>query len=145
MYPLILGPCLPALRAQLEGTKGYETIDKELDLIELLKLIRGLYCCHDLNNDKTYAVISSLKNLLYLYQKPEDTNNEYLKELKARVESMDDYRACMLRKFPCLIEDKMMKKFNKTMDKATQKEIEECEKAGKRRLWQLYIFIWWTR
>ena len=87
VYPLILGQYSPALRAQLEGIKGYETINKKQDLIELLKFVRGLCCCHDLNNDKNYAVILSLKNLLYLYQKPEETNDEYLKDFKARMDA----------------------------------------------------------
>ena len=100
VYPLIIGQCSPALRAQLEGTKGYEKINKDQDLIGLLKIIWELCCRHSINNDKTYAVISSLKNLLYLYQKPEATNDEYLKEFKARVESMDDYWVCVLGMFP---------------------------------------------
>ena len=29
VYSPILGQCSPALRAQLEGTKGYEAIDKK--------------------------------------------------------------------------------------------------------------------
>ena len=77
-------------------------------------------------------MISFLKNLLYLYQQPEKMNIEYLKEFKARVKSMDDYRACVLGKFPCLVEDKMMEKFDKTMEVATQQEIEECERAIKK-------------
>ena len=45
------------------------------------------------------------------------------------MKSQDDYKACVLEKFPCLVEDKMMEKFKKTMEEATQREIEECEKA----------------
>ena len=60
---------------------------------------------------------------------PEDTNNEYLKEFQAKVELMDDYRTCILGKFPCLVEDKMREKFDKTMEEATQAEIEKCEKG----------------
>ena len=100
--------------------------------MELLMLIRWFRCQHDLNNDKTSAVTSLLKNLLYLYQKPEETNDEYLKEFNARVESMDDYGACMLQKSPCLVEDKMMEKFDKMMEEAMQQEAEECEKAVKK-------------
>ena len=107
---------MPALRAQLEGTKGYEKINEDQDLIGLLKLIRGLCCQHDLNNNKTYAVISSVKKPLYPYQKPKVNNDEYLKEFKARVESMNDYRAGILGKFPCLLKDKMLEKYDETKD-----------------------------
>ena len=105
----------------------------------MLKLIRGFFCLNDLNNDKMYAVISSLKNLLYLYQKSEVTNDEYLKEFKAKVESMDDYQACILEKFSCLVQDKMVDKFDEMMDKATQGEIEECKKAVKKTMAALFF------
>ena len=37
------------------------------------------------------------------------TNDKHLKEFKARVESMDEYNACVLGKFTCLVETKMKK------------------------------------
>ena len=60
VYLLILGQCSPVLWAQLEGSKGYEKIKKQ-DLVEIFKFIKGLGCRHNLNIDKTYIVISSLK------------------------------------------------------------------------------------
>ena len=75
-------------------------------------------------------MISSLKNCLYLYQKPDASNNEYPKEVKAEVETINDYRACVLGKFPCLVEDIIMEKYDKSMEDATQAEMEECSKEG---------------
>ena len=46
------------------------------------------------------VVESSIKALFYFYQKPDMTNDEYLKEFKAWVKSMDDYNAFVLGKFP---------------------------------------------
>ena len=66
-------------------------------------MITGSPCHHGQNNEKTCAVMTFLKNLLYLYQKPVATNNKYLKEFKARLESIDNYNACILGKFPCLV------------------------------------------
>ena len=83
-YPLILGQCLPALRAQLEGTKELEVNAKQ-DVVEILQLIRGFCCHHDHNSEETYAVVTSFKSLLYFYQKPGTTNDKYLKEFKAWV------------------------------------------------------------
>ena len=54
---------------------------------------------------------------------PDTTNDEYLKEFKAWVDSMDDYYACILGKFPCLMKNKLAQKNNKTVDDATQAEI----------------------
>ena len=45
---------------------------------------------------------------------------------------MDDSRACMLGKFPFLVEDKMLEKYYKTMKEATQGEIEVCQKLVKK-------------
>ena len=102
-YPVVVRPCSPALRAQLEGTKGYEIVNSNQDVVEMLKLIKNMCWHHDQNNDETYAVVSSLKAVFYFCQKLNTTNTEYLKEFKAQVESMDDYMACLLGKFLCLI------------------------------------------
>ena len=77
--------CSPTLRAQLEGTRDYETVNSNQYVVELLKLIGGLCCIHDQNNNETYTVVSLFKALFYFYQKPDMTNDEYLKEFKAWV------------------------------------------------------------
>ena len=43
------------------------------------------------------------------------------------VKSMDDFDACVLGKFPCLIKGKLLKRYEKTLDKNSQK----CEEAVK--------------
>ena len=118
----------------MEGSKGYEKINKEQDLVKILKLTMGLHCCHDLNNDKTYAMILSLKNLFYLYQKPDVSNDEYLKVFKTRVVSMDNYQDSVLGQFSCLVKDKMLEKYDKSMDEAMQAEIIECDEAVKKEM-----------
>ena len=47
---------------------------------------------------------------------------------------MDDYQACVLGKFPCLVEDKVLKKYDKRMEEAMQAEIIECKKAVKKEI-----------
>ena len=79
-------------------------------------------------------MISLLKDLMCLYQKPEASNNEYLKKFKAQVESMSDYRACMLGKFPCLVKDEKLQKYKKTMEEVTQSEIEDFQGTVKKQL-----------
>ena len=85
-------------------------------MVELLKVIWALCCRHHQNNDETYAVVTSLKNLLYFDQKPDVTNDEYLKKFKAQVESAEDFDTCVLGKIPCLIKKKLEKMFSKTMN-----------------------------
>ena len=112
VHPLIMGLCSPAYWAQLKGSKGFEQIETDQDVLELLKLSHRIRYKHDQNTDETYAVIMSVKNLFYFYQKPETPNDEYLKEFKARVESINNFDACILRKFPCLVK-KNLKKYKK--------------------------------
>lgn len=95
-------------------------------------MIRGLCCKHDHNNDETKAVITSLKNLLYYYQKREGINDKYHKEFDKRVKFADDFDTCVLGKCPCLIINKLMKMYNKAMEEALNKEIETCEKIVKK-------------
>ena len=73
----------------------------------------------------------SVKNLFYFYQKPETTNDEYLKEFNAWVESIDDFDAYTLGKFPCLVKKKLEKTYNKTIETATQNEIDACKEKVK--------------
>ena len=74
----------------------------------------------------------SVKNLFYFYQKPETTNDEYLKEFNAWVESIDDFDAYTLGKFPCLVKKKLEKTYNKTIETATQSEIDAYKKMVKK-------------
>ena len=93
----------------LSGTagriKGLQYSELDQDVVELLKLLWGLGCRHDQNNKKTYAEVSSLKNLLYPYHKSDLTNNEYLKEFNARVESIDYFNTFILGKRPFLMKE----------------------------------------
>ena len=66
----------------------------------------------------------SLKKLLYFYQKPENHNNECLKELKVNLKLMDVFDACILGKFPCFVKKKLSKVYN--IDDATEAEIIAC-------------------
>ena len=132
VYPLVLGQCSPALRAQLEGTKGFEKINADQDVVELLQMIRDISCRHDQNTDKTYAIVQSLKSLKYFYQRPHVANNEYLKEFKACVETIKDFDACTLGKFQCLVKKKLEKVYNKTIDMATPDEVSKCKDLVKK-------------
>ena len=69
-------------------------------------------------------MVQLLNSLLYFYQKPEASNNEYLKEFKAHVESIDDLDACTLGKIS-FGEGKLNKTYNKTIDVATHDEIKK--------------------
>ena len=102
-------------------------------MVELLWFIRGICCRHDKNTDETYIIFQSLKSLIYFYQQPNATNNDYLKEFKACIESIKDFDSCTLRKFSCLVKKKLDKIYNKTLDMATQDEIDKHEELVKKK------------
>ena len=85
VFPSILDQCSPSLRSQLEVMKKFEEAHEKNYIVELLKLIRGLCCKHDQNNDKFYAVFNSLRALFINFQKSDQTNDEYLKEFQAQM------------------------------------------------------------
>jgi hypothetical protein len=41
-YSLVLGQCTEYMRAKLEAVAGYNNMDSSSDLIELIKMIKGL-------------------------------------------------------------------------------------------------------
>ena len=75
VFPIILEQCSPSLRSQLEGMKTFEEAREKNDIVEVRKLIRGLCCKHDQNNDKFYAVFNSLRALFINFQKNDQTND----------------------------------------------------------------------
>ena len=95
-------------------------------------MIKSLCFMHYQKNDEIYATVTSLKVLLYFFQRPDMINDKYPKESKARVESMNDYNACFLRKFPWLIKTKMEKKFGKSVADAIENEIMEYQEVVKK-------------
>ena len=46
-YPLVLGQCSQALRAQLDGMKGYVSVNTNQDVLEVLNMMRSLCFKHD--------------------------------------------------------------------------------------------------
>ena len=95
-------------------------------------MVRSITCRHNQNTDETYTVVQSLKSLIYFYQQLDVTNDEYLKELKAGIESIDDFDACTLQKFPCLVKKKLDKIYNETLDMATLDEVSKCKELVKK-------------
>ena len=117
-FPLYWGN----VHSQLEGGKGFKTICKENDVVELLKLIQGFSCHHDQNNDKIYAVLNSLRAFFVNYQRNDMTNNNYLKEFLACISTLDDY-------IPCLLQEETKKMFSKGLEIASKVEVKAAKKS----------------
>ena len=129
VFPIIVGQCSPSLHSQLEGGKGFEKICKENDVVELLKLIWGLSYSHDQNNDKTNAILNSLRALFVNYQKKQYENDDYLKKFQACISTLDDLIANILSNIPCLLEEEVKKIFSKGLEIASKVEVMAAKKS----------------
>ena len=70
-----------------------------------------------------------MKSLFYFYQNPDTSNDEYLKEFKAREESLDHFDACTLGKFPCLVKKNSA---NYTTNRFCEHELKTSEEVVKK-------------
>ena len=103
VFSIILGQCSTSLRSQLDGTSKFNETCEKNNIIELLKLIRGLYWEYDQNNDRVYDV---------MFQKSDVSNDDYLKEFQVQVAALDDYNENILDLIPCLLEKEMKEKYD---------------------------------
>ena len=92
-------------------------------------MIRGYCCQFDTLNDEYMSVVGAIKNLLYLFQKPTQTNSDYHEDFTAMVEVIEEYRgAGSLTYFPNMIKKELMAK-SIAMDKATGDQMKEAKKT----------------
>ena len=145
--PIDYGTVFPSLLGSIEGIKRLWIDWNRSGCTWALETSHSICYKHDQNTDETYAVIMSVKYLFYFYQKTETQNDEYLKEFKARVESINNFDACILRKLPCLVKKKL-KKIQKNWD--SNPEWSKCmqRNCGKRgggcpdAQWGWQILLW---
>jgi hypothetical protein len=91
-WALVYNQCSNELRVKLEGTSGYELCKKENKVIVLLTMIRGHCCQFDALNNEYVDIVMAVKNLLYCFQKPAQSNSDYQEDFLAMVEVIKEYR-----------------------------------------------------
>jgi len=75
------------------------------------------------------SIFGAIKNLLYLFQKPTQTNSDYYEDFMAMVEVIEEYGGSgLLTYFHNMIKNELMAK-SIDMDKATGDEINEAKKT----------------
>jgi hypothetical protein len=92
-WALIYNQCTPELKNKLEGTVNYIACKNKNDVVLLLSMIRG-YCCQfdTLNNEYMSIVVGAIKYVLYLFQKPTQTNSDHHEDFMAMVKVIEEYR-----------------------------------------------------
>jgi len=130
-WALIYDQCAPDLKNKLEGTVDYITCKNKNDVVSLLSMIRGYCCQFDTLNDEYMSIVGAIKNLLYLFQKPTQTNSDYHEDFTAMVEVkvIEEYRgAGSLTYFPNMIKKELTTKSIGT-EKATRDKMKEAKKT----------------
>jgi hypothetical protein len=130
-WALVYNQCSHELRVKLEGTSGYEASKRDNNLISLLAMIRGYCCQFDALNDEYVAIGMAIKNLLYYFQKPSQTNSGYHQDILAMVETIEDYGGVgSLTYFPNMIKKELIavKQVNGNSGTTTSEEQKEARK-----------------
>jgi hypothetical protein len=80
-WALIYNQCSPELKSKLEGAEGYEKAKETNDIIQLLKMKCNHCCQFDTLNNEYVSIVGAFKNLFFFWQKPDQANADYHKEL----------------------------------------------------------------
>lgn len=78
-------------RGEVFRKQYLQGIEDEVDLIELLKEIKGVACNHQSNIQGTYALVQLTKTLWTHIQLPHLTNNQYMENFNALMEVIKLY------------------------------------------------------
>jgi hypothetical protein len=78
-------------------------------VIALLAMIQGYCCQFGALNDKYVGLVGAIKNLLYFFQKPTQSNSDYHEDFLALVEVIEEYGgARSLTHFPNMIKKELL-------------------------------------
>ncbi len=92
-------------------------------------MIQGYCCQFDTLNDEYTSIVGAIKNLLYFFQKPTQTNLDYHEDFTVMVEVIEEYGgAGSLTYFPNMIKKELVAK-SIDMDKATGDKMKEAKKT----------------
>jgi hypothetical protein len=90
-WALVYNQCSNKMKVKLDGTSGYKQSKKDNDVIALLAMIRGYYYQFNALNDKYVGLVGAIKNLLYFFQKPTQSNLDYHEGFLALVKVIEEY------------------------------------------------------
>jgi hypothetical protein len=73
-WALIYDQCSAELKNKLKGMQGYNTAKSGNNVAKLLTMICGYCCQFDLLSDEYMAIVAAIKNIIYFFQKTEQSN-----------------------------------------------------------------------
>lgn len=89
-FTVAVGQCTELTTAKLHGTSNWTKINKDLDLIELLKLVKELMQKFEEHKYEVLALHSALKRLYLFKQGSEMTNEKFLERFKTLADVVDE-------------------------------------------------------
>jgi hypothetical protein len=108
-WVLVYNQCSSKMKVKLDGTSGYEQSKNDNDVIALLTKIQGYCCKFDALNDEYMGLVGAFKNLLYFFQKPTQSNLDYVKDFLALIEVIEEYGgAGLLTHSPNMIKKELL-------------------------------------
>ena len=88
---MIYGQCSPKLISKIKASSLWEQANKDQDVVQLLKIIRG-YCCEfDKHQQSTWGLIAAKLRVSTFYQKSGQSVTDYIEELEALVKVVKTY------------------------------------------------------
>jgi hypothetical protein len=128
-WALIYDQCSPELKNKLEGTVGYDGAKSTNDVAKLLSIIRGYCCQFDLLSDEYMAIVAAIKNMLYFFQKAEQSNADYHEDFMAMLEVIEEYGgAGSMTHFPNMLK-REIEADGTDMSNATNEQVKEGKKT----------------
>lgn len=128
-WALIYDQCSPELKNKLEGTEGYMDSKGTNDIISLITMIKSYCCQFDTLNDEYISIVGAIKNLLYFFQKSNQSNADYYEDFMAMAEVIEEYGGMgCLTYFPNMIKKELGTK-GTDMDKATIVDMKKAKKV----------------
>jgi hypothetical protein len=86
VYSLVMGQCTESMTAKLEGLEEYNSIQSNVDVIKLIKAIKGITYQYN-----TMTVFLATKQFYLLYQGRKCTHVQYLRKFQTCVSIVEQY------------------------------------------------------
>ena len=78
LYSVVIGKCTEATKNQLEVERSFEDIDKDLDVIKLIKLIKSIPYAYESNSCPFLYVHQAMKAFYASYHKTITSCDSYI-------------------------------------------------------------------
>jgi hypothetical protein len=127
-WALVYNQCLSKMKVKLDRTSGYKQSKNDNDVIAHLTMIQDYCCKFDALNNEYVGLVGAIKNLLYFFQKPSQSNTNYHEDFLALVKVIEESGgAGLLTHFPNTIKKELLSD-SLGVTKATPDEMKKAKK-----------------